>query len=89
MLSTIQPRGSGVPDLGVCLCWKVGSEVSEMAKSLQEARGSLMSDIETLNNLLSSLGETWGAMGCGFQGKGWLGPGLSCSLVLLLDGHPG
>lgn len=29
-----------------------------MAKSLQEARGSLMSDIETLNDLLNSLGET-------------------------------
>lgn len=42
-----------------------------MAKSLQEARGSLMSDIETLNNLLNSLGETWGEMGCRFQGKGW------------------
>nr|XP_021399181.2 LOW QUALITY PROTEIN: laminin subunit gamma-3 [Lonchura striata domestica] len=36
---------------------QVGSEVSEMAKSLQEARGSLMSDIETLNNLLNSLGN--------------------------------
>ncbi|NXU87447.1 LAMC3 protein, partial [Xiphorhynchus elegans] len=36
---------------------QVGTEVSEMAKSLQEARGSLMSDIETLNNLLSSLGN--------------------------------
>ncbi|KFU90605.1 Laminin subunit gamma-3, partial [Chaetura pelagica] len=35
---------------------KVGTEVSEMAKSLQEARGSLISDIETLNDLLSSLG---------------------------------
>uniref|UniRef100_A0A8C3R6C4 Laminin subunit gamma 3 n=1 Tax=Cyanoderma ruficeps TaxID=181631 RepID=A0A8C3R6C4_9PASS len=34
---------------------QVGSEVSEMARSLQEARGSLMSDIETLNNLLNSL----------------------------------
>lgn len=29
-----------------------------MAKSLQEARSSLMKDIETLNDLLSSLGET-------------------------------
>ncbi|XP_075572638.1 laminin subunit gamma-3 [Pelecanus crispus] len=36
---------------------QVGTEVSEMAKSLQEARGSLISDIETLNNLLSSLGN--------------------------------
>ncbi|NWS94051.1 LAMC3 protein, partial [Mionectes macconnelli] len=36
---------------------RVGTDVSEMAKSLQEARGSLMSDIETLNNLLSSLGN--------------------------------
>ncbi|RMB93408.1 hypothetical protein DUI87_30103 [Hirundo rustica rustica] len=36
---------------------QVASEVSEMAKSLQEARGSLMSDIETLNNLLNSLGN--------------------------------
>ncbi|XP_009997287.1 PREDICTED: laminin subunit gamma-3 [Chaetura pelagica] len=36
---------------------KVGTEVSEMAKSLQEARGSLISDIETLNDLLSSLGN--------------------------------
>ncbi|NXN15355.1 LAMC3 protein, partial [Indicator maculatus] len=35
---------------------QVGTEVSEMAKSLQQARGSLLSDIETLNNLLSSLG---------------------------------
>lgn len=42
-----------------------------MAKSLQEARGSLMSDIETLNNLLNSLGETWWEMGHRFQGKGW------------------
>lgn len=32
--------------------------MSEMAKSLQEARGSLMADIKTLNDLLSSLGET-------------------------------
>ncbi|KAM6297000.1 laminin subunit gamma-3 [Aegotheles albertisi] len=36
---------------------KVGAEVSEMARSLQEARGSLISDIETLNDLLSSLGN--------------------------------
>ncbi|KAM7087989.1 laminin subunit gamma-3 [Ciconia maguari] len=36
---------------------QVGTEVSEMAKSLQEARGSLISDIETLNDLLSSLGN--------------------------------
>lgn len=43
-----------------------------MAKSLQEARGTLMSDIETLNNLLHSLGETWGETGCRFQGKGWV-----------------
>ncbi|KAJ7407545.1 Laminin subunit gamma-3 [Pitangus sulphuratus] len=34
---------------------RVGTDVSEMAKSLQEARSSLVSDIETLNNLLSSL----------------------------------
>lgn len=62
-----------------------------MAKSLQEARGSLMSDIETLNNLLNSLGETWGEMGVQVPGKGLgsQGPGLSCSLVLLFDGHPG
>uniref|UniRef100_A0A493T5K2 Laminin subunit gamma 3 n=1 Tax=Anas platyrhynchos platyrhynchos TaxID=8840 RepID=A0A493T5K2_ANAPP len=37
---------------------QVGTEVSEMAKSLQEARSSLMKDIKTLNDLLSSLGET-------------------------------
>ncbi|XP_075027084.1 laminin subunit gamma-3 [Calonectris borealis] len=36
---------------------QVGREVSKMAKSLQEARGSLISDIETLNDLLSSLGN--------------------------------
>ncbi|NXW55402.1 LAMC3 protein, partial [Eurystomus gularis] len=36
---------------------QVGTEVSEMAKSLQEARGSLISDIETLNDLLRSLGN--------------------------------
>ena len=30
-----------------------------MAKSLREARGSLMADIETLNDLLHSLGEGW------------------------------
>ncbi|KAM6047471.1 laminin subunit gamma-3 isoform 1-T1 [Theristicus caerulescens] len=36
---------------------QVGTAVSEMAKSLQEARGSLISDIETLNDLLSSLGN--------------------------------
>ncbi|NXK10373.1 LAMC3 protein, partial [Herpetotheres cachinnans] len=41
---------------------QVGTEVSEMAKSLQEARGSLISDIETLNNLLSSLGNLEQAM---------------------------
>ncbi|OXB73512.1 UNVERIFIED_CONTAM: hypothetical protein H355_012479 [Colinus virginianus] len=35
---------------------QVGTEVSRMAKSLQEARGSLMADIETLNDLLHSLG---------------------------------
>lgn len=62
-----------------------------MAKSLQEARGSLMADIKTLNNLLNSLGETWGKVGSRFQGEGWAlrGPGVSCSLVLLLDSHPG
>ncbi|NXK28940.1 LAMC3 protein, partial [Arenaria interpres] len=36
---------------------QVGTQVSEMAKSLQEARGSLISDIKTLNDLLSSLGD--------------------------------
>uniref|UniRef100_A0A8B9ZQE0 Laminin subunit gamma-3 n=1 Tax=Anas zonorhyncha TaxID=75864 RepID=A0A8B9ZQE0_9AVES len=36
---------------------QVGTEVSEMAKSLQEARSSLMKDIKTLNDLLSSLGD--------------------------------
>ncbi|NXJ78013.1 LAMC3 protein, partial [Trogon melanurus] len=36
---------------------QVGTEVSEMARSLQEARGSLISDIKTLNDLLSSLGN--------------------------------
>ncbi|NXT52563.1 LAMC3 protein, partial [Pluvianellus socialis] len=36
---------------------QVGTEVNEMAKSLQEARGSLILDIETLNDLLSSLGN--------------------------------
>ncbi|KAF4789172.1 Laminin subunit gamma-3 [Turdus rufiventris] len=36
---------------------QVGSEVSEMAKSLQEARGLLMSDIKTLNDLLNRLGN--------------------------------
>lgn len=41
-----------------------------MAKSLQEARGSLISDIETLNNLLSSLGETWGKRGVGMTQAG-------------------
>lgn len=40
-----------------------------MAKSLQEARGSLISDIETLNNLLSSLGETQGRTGCRDPGR--------------------
>ncbi|KFO92517.1 Laminin subunit gamma-3, partial [Buceros rhinoceros silvestris] len=35
---------------------QVRTEVSEMEKRLQEARGSLISDIESLNNLLSSLG---------------------------------
>ncbi|XP_071622239.1 laminin subunit gamma-3 isoform X2 [Heliangelus exortis] len=36
---------------------QVETEVSEMAKNLQEARSSLISDIETLNDLLSSLGN--------------------------------
>ncbi|KAM9217864.1 laminin subunit gamma-3 [Leptosomus discolor] len=36
---------------------RVGTEVSEMAKSLQEAQASLISDIKTLNDLLSSLGN--------------------------------
>ena len=44
--------------------------MSEMAKSLQEARGSLISDIETLNDLLSSLGETRVGAGCRLPGKG-------------------
>lgn len=79
------PRVNGVPDVGVCLCWKVGTEVSEMAKSLQEAQGSLISDIETLNNLLSSLGETRAGVGCGSQGRArLLGPE-----ALLLTGHLG
>lgn len=42
----------------VSLCCKVGTEVSKMAKSLQEAWGSLMADIKTLNDLLHSLGES-------------------------------
>ncbi|XP_035754132.1 laminin subunit gamma-3 [Egretta garzetta] len=49
---------------------QVGTEVREMAKSLQEARGSLISDIETLNDLLSSLGETHMGAGCRLPGKG-------------------
>ncbi|XP_064379837.1 laminin subunit gamma-3 [Dromaius novaehollandiae] len=36
---------------------QVRTEANQMAKSLQEARGSLLSDIETLNDLLSSLGN--------------------------------
>ncbi|KFO99072.1 Laminin subunit gamma-3, partial [Calypte anna] len=36
--------------------YQVETEVSGMAKNLQEARSSLISDIETLNDLLSSLG---------------------------------
>lgn len=55
-----------------------------MARSLQEARGSLMSDIETLNNLLDSLGETWGGTGCRFQERA----GLSGARALLLSGTP-
>lgn len=62
-----------------------------MAKSLQEARGSLISDIETLNDLLSSLGETHVGAGCRLPGKGqavgtrgsparWCW--LSCSLAI-------
>lgn len=44
-----------------------------MAKSLREARGSLMADIETLNDLLHSLGEGWErGQGCG-PGYGALG----------------
>lgn len=58
LAAPVQPKGSGAPDLGFCLCWKVGTEVNDMAKSLQEARGSLIADIETLNDLLQSLGET-------------------------------
>lgn len=44
--------------------------MSEMAKTLQEARGSLISDIETLNDLLSSLGETRAGAGCMILGQG-------------------
>ncbi|NXX94100.1 LAMC3 protein, partial [Centropus bengalensis] len=36
---------------------QVETKVSEMAASLQEARSSLISDIQTLNNLLRSLGD--------------------------------
>ncbi|XP_021269242.1 laminin subunit gamma-3 isoform X1 [Numida meleagris] len=50
---------------------QVGTEVSEMAKSLQEARGSLMADIETLNDLLHSLG----ALEPGTQAEAVLGAG--------------
>ncbi|XP_010224857.1 PREDICTED: laminin subunit gamma-3-like [Tinamus guttatus] len=35
---------------------QVRTEANQMSKSLQEARGSLLADIETLNDLLSSLG---------------------------------
>ncbi|XP_009320455.1 PREDICTED: laminin subunit gamma-3, partial [Pygoscelis adeliae] len=55
---------------------QVGTEVSEMAKSLQEARGSLISDIETLNDLLSSLGETQAGAGCRLPGNGQAVPVL-------------
>lgn len=49
--------------------------MSEMAKTLQEARGSLISDIETLNDLLSSLGETGREWGAGSRGRArLLGP---------------
>ncbi|XP_062496916.1 laminin subunit gamma-3 isoform X1 [Pezoporus occidentalis] len=41
---------------------QVGIEVNDMAKSLQEARGSLTADIETLNDLLQSLGNLEPAM---------------------------
>ncbi|XP_062446944.1 laminin subunit gamma-3 [Rhea pennata] len=36
---------------------QVRTEANQLAKSLQEARGSLLSDIETLNDLLRSLGN--------------------------------
>lgn len=54
-----------------------------MAKSLQEARGSLISDIETLNDLLSSLGETQAGAGCRLPGNGqavgvWGSPARGC-----------
>lgn len=41
-----------------------------MEKRLQEARGSLILDIESLNNLLSSLGKTRVGAGCRLLGKG-------------------
>ncbi|NXC45508.1 LAMC3 protein, partial [Penelope pileata] len=50
---------------------QVGTEVSKMAKSLQEAQGSLMADIETLNDLLHSLG----ALEPGTQAEAVLGAG--------------
>lgn len=50
---------------------QVGTEVSEMAKSLQEARGSLMADIETLNDLLNRLG----GLEPGMQAEAVLGAG--------------
>ncbi|POI28520.1 hypothetical protein CIB84_007730 [Bambusicola thoracicus] len=64
---------------------QVGTEVSEMAKSLREARGSLMADIETLNDLLHSLGEGWErGQGCGpgYGALGGLEPGMQAEAVL-------
>lgn len=40
-----------------CLCWKVLPDVSDADKSLREAQRLLETDIQTLNNLLSSLGK--------------------------------
>uniref|UniRef100_A0A8C3TBV3 Laminin subunit gamma-3 n=1 Tax=Chelydra serpentina TaxID=8475 RepID=A0A8C3TBV3_CHESE len=48
---------SGAANTRSCLCWKVRTGVSEAKKSLREAQSSLEMDIETLNNLLSSLGK--------------------------------
>uniref|UniRef100_A0A8C3PCE1 Laminin subunit gamma-3 n=1 Tax=Chrysemys picta bellii TaxID=8478 RepID=A0A8C3PCE1_CHRPI len=47
----------GVANAPPCLCWKVRTGMSEAKKSLREAQSSLEMDIETLNNLLSSLGK--------------------------------
>ncbi|XP_025905366.1 laminin subunit gamma-3 [Nothoprocta perdicaria] len=42
---------------------RVRTEANQMVESLQEARGSLLADIETLNDLLSSLGSVEQAAG--------------------------